>query len=301
MRRLFAFLFGAATLTMLATGAALPAPQATDIAGPESGLSSLPAAARASISGVLGRDSLDYHANATADGFRSKNRAHGLVADFDQRRVVVRAGAGSLGSACAASATAPSSPRSQPARLQATKNRVEYRRGALSEWYVNGPLGLEQGFTLAKPPAQRNSRPLTLSLTLSGTLQPSLAPGASGLSLALEGRQVSLRYGGLIAWDASGRQLPASLVLEGKTLLVHIEDTGARYPLTIDPLFEHAKLTASDSLAGDLLGFSVAVDGDTVVVGAPRDDVLFPSVNQGSAYVFVKPGGGWVAHTRQRS
>ena len=30
--------------------------------------------------------------------------------------------------------------------------RVEYRRGNLTEWYLNGPLGVEQGFTLAAPP-----------------------------------------------------------------------------------------------------------------------------------------------------
>jgi hypothetical protein len=33
-------------------------------------------------------------------------------------------------------------------------NRVEYRRGdALTEWYANGPVGLEQCFTLAAPPS----------------------------------------------------------------------------------------------------------------------------------------------------
>ena len=26
-------------------------------------------------------------------------------------------------------------------------NRVSYRRGSLTEWYTNGPLGLEQGVT----------------------------------------------------------------------------------------------------------------------------------------------------------
>ncbi|MBC8504248.1 MAG: sortase, partial [Chloroflexi bacterium] len=44
--------------------------------------------------------------------------------------------------------------------------------------------------------------------------------------------------------------------------------------------------TASDGAAGDDFGFSVAIDGDTVVVGAYQDD-------NGSAYVFNKPGGGW--------
>ena len=32
-------------------------------------------------------------------------------------------------------------------------NRVLYRHGSVNEWYVNGPVGLEQGFTIAHGPA----------------------------------------------------------------------------------------------------------------------------------------------------
>ena len=45
---------------------------------------------------------------------------------------------------------------------------------------------------------------------------------------------------------------------------------------------EQAKLTASDGAIGDYFGMSVAVSGDTAVVGAHHDDLV------GSAYVFVK-------------
>ena len=54
------------------------------------------------------------------------------------------------------------------------------------------------------------------------------------------------------------------------------------------------KLTASDRAANDWFGWSVAVDGDTVVVGAPYDD-HYASTNRGSAYVFTEPAGGWVS------
>jgi hypothetical protein len=40
----------------------------------------------------------------------------------------------------------------------------------------------------------------------------------------------------------------------------------------------------------------VAIDGDTVVVGADEDDIS-ANVDQGSAYVFVRPGGGWANMT----
>jgi len=41
---------------------------------------------------------------------------------------------------------------------QAKANRIEYERGALTEWYINGPLGLEQGFTLAQPPGKASGK-----------------------------------------------------------------------------------------------------------------------------------------------
>ena len=57
-----------------------------------------------------------------------------------------------------------------------------------------------------------------------------------------------------------------------------------------------AKLTADDGAGGDQFGTSVAVDGDTVVVGARADDDS--GFNSGSVYLFTKPGsGGWVTAT----
>ena len=50
---------------------------------------------------------------------------------------------------------------------------------------------------------------------------------------------------------------------------------------------ETAKLTASDGAEGDLLGFSVAIDGDTIVAGAPSNPVFG---GPGSAYAFARTG-----------
>jgi hypothetical protein len=60
---------------------------------------------------------------------------------------------------------------------------------------------------------------------------------------------------------------------------------------------ETAKLTASDKAAGDYFGYSVAIDGNKVVVGAYLDDIGSSS-DTGSAYVFVKPAGGWTDMTQ---
>ncbi len=51
-----------------------------------------------------------------------------------------------------------------------------------------------------------------------------------------------------------------------------------------------AKLTAADAAAYDDFGVSVAIDGDTVVVGAYWDDD--GGTNSGSAYVFRTTDGG---------
>lgn len=58
---------------------------------------------------------------------------------------------------------------------------------------------------------------------------------------------------------------------------------------------ETAKLSASDGAASDVFGHSVAINGDTVVVGAYGDDN--PNYGSGSAYVFEKPAGGWIDMT----
>ena len=49
------------------------------------------------------------------------------------------------------------------------------------------------------------------------------------------------------------------------------------------------KLTASDGAGLDFLGISVAIEGDTIVAGAPGDDVG-ANLDQGSAYTFARTG-----------
>jgi hypothetical protein len=58
-------------------------------------------------------------------------------------------------------------------------------------------------------------------------------------------------------------------------------------------LTETAKLTAADGAGGDNFAGTVAIDGDTLAVGAPID-TIGANTQQGSIYIFVKPGSGWV-------
>ena len=95
-----------------------------------------------------------------------------------------------------------------------------------------------------------------------------------------------LRYDGLYAQDATGRELPARLELTSSGIAILVDDTAAVYPLTIDPWLQQAPLTASDATANDQFGNSVAVSGDTAVVGAFLDDTTGGG-DAGSAYAFT--------------
>jgi gliding motility-associated-like protein len=59
---------------------------------------------------------------------------------------------------------------------------------------------------------------------------------------------------------------------------------------------EHARLFPENQLYGDWFGYSVALHGDQVIVGAPgysSENHLPEDGFKGTAYVFLKPSGGW--------
>ena len=56
---------------------------------------------------------------------------------------------------------------------------------------------------------------------------------------------------------------------------------------------EAAKVLAVDGAAGDQFGYSVALSGDTAVIGARFDSDDVNGLESGSAYVFVRTGTNW--------
>lgn len=181
------------------------------------------------------------------------------------------------------------------AQLYVQGSRVEYRRGELVEWYVNDARGLEQGFTLEAPPIPAAGAlelaPLELALEVQGGLSPELDPDGRGLRFLHRDGTCRLTYSGLRAWDAEGVLLEARIALEGRMLSILVRDRGARYPLTIDPMIltEDAKLTASDGEADDHFSNAVALDGDTLVVGAQAE-----GSGRGAVYAFQRVNGIWL-------
>lgn len=61
---------------------------------------------------------------------------------------------------------------------------------------------------------------------------------------------------------------------------------------------EQARLIASPSRTGDQFGYSVAVDADTALVGAPYDNGNGGLPDAGSAYVFVRSGTTWTQQAK---
>ena len=99
---------------------------------------------------------------------------------------------------------------------------------------------------------------------------------------------------------AANDEFGASVAIDGDTAVVgaYGDGDGAVYVFVRDAQGvwrKAATLTASDGVAGDEFGISVAVDGDTAVIGANKDDDN--GVDFGSAYVFTKPVSGWADAT----
>ncbi|MSU37417.1 MAG: hypothetical protein EXS36_20425 [Pedosphaera sp.] len=265
-----------------------------------------------------------YGAKA-ADGAEAKalaqNPAHGLRSTFTREglRLEVRSGEAthqvawrldSLGYG-AAQITVPAG------ELKVSGQRVELARGPsptphsalrvphLVEWFNNTPGGLEHGFTLAeRPAANPRGEALSLVLAVTGDLAPQADAAGQNLLLRDAAGQTVLTYEKLKVWDATGAELPATMqVADGKVTLT-VPEANAHYPLTIDPTFaQEAYLKASNTGGSDWFGRSVAVSGDTVVVGAGQESSNATGVNgndndnslaySGAAYVFVRTGMTW--------
>ena len=101
---------------------------------------------------------------------------------------------------------------------------------------------------------------------------------------------------------AAGDYFGYSVALAGDTALVGAyaddvgatDDQGSAYVFTRSGTSwsQQAQLTAGDGAAGDCFGYSVALAGDTALVGAYVNDVG-AAVDQGSAYVFTRSGATW--------
>ena len=175
---------------------------------------------------------------------------------------------------------------------------IEHHATAVTQWFENLNGGLEQGFTLHTAPAGTVGEVVIL-LDRTGTLQPLEMGDRTGVSFADAAGKEMLHYSGLRAWDAAKRPLAARMeVRTAGALALIVADAGARYPVTIDPLFANVEARlVEESVAYDSFGSSVALCGDTALVGAPYDDTA-AGFDAGSAYVFVRDGALWTQQAK---
>ena len=255
------------------------------------GLSSVPAAAQSAVSGTLGAADRAYWAIGPSTAPEAVSGAQGLGVRFSPAGVVsVRLGSSLLTLQLAAVGVSERLHPPPAVAPRAHRNRVWYARGVVSEWYVNGPLGLEQGFMLARRLGGHGGGP-TLSLAAGGNLHPVLASGGRSLSFRGAGGWSAVSYRGLVARDARGRSLGAWLSLNGSRIEIHVDDRGARYPLRIDPFIQQgSKLVGTDATDEAFQGASVALsaDGSTGLIGGPDDNR-----GVGAAWVFTRSGSTW--------
>jgi len=75
--------------------------------------------------------------------------------------------------------------------------------------------------------------------------------------------------------------------------------TGAAYVYTVagSNVTLDGKLTASDGTGSDFFGFSVSISGNTIAVGAYGCRINY-NFEQGAAYVYTEPAGGWTTMTQ---
>ncbi len=188
--------------------------------------------------------------------------------------------------------------------LKSQGNRIEYQRDTLTEWYLNGPLGLEQGFTLHTPPGKRQAdESLVLDIEVQSGWTLELAEDRQHLTIKqVDGTHV-LHYGHLYVQDAKERFLPVHLEVIShdaslpQQIRIDVDDRDAVYPLIIDPLIQQGtKLLPSDGYQ-EYFGQAVAISGNTVAIGAYGADVT-GITDAGAVYIFTFDGTTWTQQAK---
>ena len=180
--------------------------------------------------------------------------------------------------------------------LRVEGTRAEYLHpDGVREWFDNIPAGIEHGFTLDRRPAAGPN----LQVSLAGL--NAIADGPDLLLCDASG-QPHLRYSGLKAWDADGKDLTASMAPVPGGLRFTVDDSRARYPLTIDPILTTFVQELGPTITGtgssnENFGSSVALEGNTAIIGSSLDNTA-AGYQSGSAFVFTRVDGTWQLLTR---
>lgn len=139
------------------------------------------------------------------------------------------------------------------------------------------------------------------TVVVSATLDDENGYDAGAVYVFERSRQGWLQQAKLLANDGMAGDHFGHIAINGDTIVVGASrndgvgiDAGAAYVFIRDKdsWSEAQKLTASDSGPYDRFGESVAIDGDTILIGATGDDGQ--GYNAGAAYVYVRQDGTWI-------
>ncbi|MBI4604115.1 MAG: FG-GAP repeat protein [Planctomycetes bacterium] len=188
----------------------------------------------------------------------------------------------------------------EPVFPTAEGNRIEYPRRDLTEWYLNDERGIEQGFELLERPPGDGCVPVVIEMEIGGALCGSVSGDGLAVLFAGPSEEPVLRYGGLRVRDASGEEVEVGVAIDEGRLSIRIDDRGAVYPLSVDPLlsspFWNVKTDQADAYFGDAVATAGDVNGDgysDVIVGAYRYDN--GQVDEGKAFVYLGSPDGLAA------
>lgn len=171
-----------------------------------------------------------------------------------------------------------------------TGNRATYTSGDIDTWYLNGPLGLEQGFVVRAPAAPA---PAAAELQLDVAVSSPWRVEASGDGVLLSAGGRRLRYDHLSAVDARGAVLAARLQATDTGITLIVNTLGAAWPIAIDPLLaDEARPPDATLTALARYGAAMSTDGTTLAIGAPNADTTAGS-HSGAVWLFRDQGLGW--------
>jgi len=182
---------------------------------------------------------------------------------------------------------------------EARDEKLTLQRGELEEWFINSSKGIEHGFNVAQAPPREGEDGFKVEMKLVTSLSPELSQDQRSISFYDHDGKASLHYHGLLVFDAEGRKIPATLSLgenisdASRSLAIHVKDTGATYPLVIDPVIttNSNSLRPSSISSEELFGYQVSLSGNLLAVGAPfADDRDTPEARIGEINLFTYDG-----------
>lgn len=166
------------------------------------------------------------------------------------------------------------------------QNMLRYSYNNIEVQYTNNNAGLRQNFIIQQKPSGKGK--IKIRIAINGNLDPVLKNNRLEFQTKDSLRQTVFLYEDLKVWDNQYKPLPATMQLKGNILTLEVDDSGAEYPVTIDPINKAAdwKTNTNGLLAGlgltgpqilsSLYGYAVCGVGDVnndgygdVAVSAP--------------------------------